>query len=222
MPISIIVAQRTAMAGQLLCHALKGQRRHFVVVGCVDTPNELLKQVAEQHPDVAVISSTLQGDPKGALKVVRELRVSAPTTRSIVLLDCSNSEQVVDAFSAGAKGVVCQTDPFELLSKCIQRVHAGQIGANSRELQWIVKALGDREPVHVVSAKGIPLLTGREEQIVSMVIEGLPSQEIAVKLGVSAHTVKNHLFRVYEKLGVSNRVELVLYAQSSGQSKASP
>jgi DNA-binding CsgD family transcriptional regulator len=74
----------------------------------------------------------------------------------------------------------------------------------------------------VISAKGIPLLTGREEQIVSMVIEGLPSQEIAVKLGVSAHTVKNHLFRVYEKLGVSNRVELVLYAQSSGQSKASP
>ncbi|MGD0221075.1 MAG: response regulator transcription factor [Terriglobia bacterium] len=222
MPISIVVAQRTAMAGQLLCHALNGQRRHFIVVGCVHAPNELLMQVAEHHPDVAVISSTLQGDPKGALKVVRELRVSAPTTRSIVLLDCSNSEQVIDAFSAGAKGVVCQTDPFELLSKCIRSVHAGQIWANSRELQWIVKALGDREPVRVVSAKGIPLLTGREEQIVNMVIEGLPNRVIAVKLGVSAHTVKNHLFRVYEKLGVSNRVELVLYAQSSGQSKASP
>ena len=65
MPISILVAQRTAMAGQLLCHALKGKRRHFVVVGCVHTPDELLKQVAEHHPDVAVISSTLQGDPKG-------------------------------------------------------------------------------------------------------------------------------------------------------------
>jgi DNA-binding CsgD family transcriptional regulator len=74
----------------------------------------------------------------------------------------------------------------------------------------------------VVSAKGIPLLTGREEQIVNMVIEGLPNHEIAVKLGVSIHTVKNHLFRVYEKLGVSNRVELVLYAQSSRESKASP
>jgi DNA-binding CsgD family transcriptional regulator len=72
----------------------------------------------------------------------------------------------------------------------------------------------------VVSAKGIPLLTRREEQIVGMVIEGLPNQEIAVKLGVSAHTVKNHLFRVYEKLGISNRVELVLYAQSSRQGAA--
>ena len=98
MPISIVVAQRTALAAQLLCRALKGQRKHFVVVGCVHTSDALLKQVAEHHPDVAVISSTLEGDPKGALKVVRELRVSAPTTRPIVLLDCSDSEQVVDCF----------------------------------------------------------------------------------------------------------------------------
>jgi len=219
MPISVIVAQRTAMAGQLLCHALKGQHRHFVVVGCVHTPDELLKQVSEHHPDVAVISSTLEGDPKGALKVVRELRVSAPTTRSIVLLDYSDSEQVIDTFSAGAKGVVCQSDPFELLCKCIRRVHAGQIWANSRELQWVVKTLGDREPVPVVSAKGIPLLTRREEQIVSMVIEAMPNHEIAEKLGMSAHTVKNHLFHIYEKLGVSNRVELSLYTHSSRELK---
>jgi DNA-binding NarL/FixJ family response regulator len=221
MPISILVAQRTAMAGQLLCHALKGKRRHFVVVGCVHTPDELLKQVAEHHPDVAVISSTLQGDPKGALKVVRELRVSAPTTRPIVLLDCSEPEQVVDSFSAGAKGVICQTDPFELLFKCIRCVHAGQIWANSQELQWVVKTLGDRQPVHVVSAKGLSLLTQREEQIVNMVTDGLPNHEIAAKLGVSAHTVKNHLFHAYEKLGVSNRAELGLYVQSSRDGKAS-
>jgi len=221
MPISVIVAQRTAMAAQLLCHALKQQRKHFVVVGCVHTPNELLKQIAEHHPDVAVISSILQGDPEGGLKVVRELRNSGSITRPIVLLDCSDSQQVIDSFSAGTKGVVCQTDPFELLFKCIRCVHAGQIWANSRELQCIVKALGDREPVRVVSAKGIPLLSQREEQIVKMVVEGLPNREIAVKLGVSAHTVKNHLFRVYEKLGISNRAELGLYAQSSRDRKAS-
>jgi DNA-binding NarL/FixJ family response regulator len=215
MPISIIVAQRTAMAAQLLWRALNGQRKHFAVVGCETTPDELLKQAAEHHPDVAVISSILQGDPKGGIEVVRKLRVSAPITRAIVLLDCSDSEQVIDSFSAGAKGVVCQTDPFAVLCKCIRSVHAGQIWANSRELQWIVKTLGDREPVHLVSAKGIPLLTPREEQIVSLVIEGMPNQEIALKLGVSAHTVKNHLFRIYDKLGVSNRVELSLYAQSS-------
>jgi DNA-binding NarL/FixJ family response regulator len=210
------------MAAQLLCHALKEQRRNFVVVGCVGTLNELLKQVAEHHPDIAVISSNLQGDPMGGLMAIRELRVSAPITRPIMLLDCSDSQQVIDAFSAGAKGVVCQTESFELLFKCIRSVHAGQIWADSRELQWVVKTLGDREPVHVVSTKGLSLLTQREEQIVNMVIEGLPNHEIAVKLGVSVHTVKNHLFHVYEKLGVSNRVELGLYVQSSRDRKASP
>jgi DNA-binding NarL/FixJ family response regulator len=221
MPISIVVAQRTALAAQLLCRALKGQRKHFVVVGGVAKPSELLKQVAEHHPDIAVVSSTLVGDPQGGLKIIRELRVAAPTTLPIVLLDCSESEQVIDAFSGGARGVVCQSDPVKVLCKCIRNVHAGQIWANGRELQWIVKSLGDREPAHVVSTKGLPLLTQREEQIVNMVIEGLPNQDIADKLGVSAHTVKNHLFHVYEKLGVSNRVELGLYAQSKRDGKSS-
>jgi len=69
--------------------------------------------------------------------------------------------------------------------------------------------------VRVVSAKGIPLLSRREEQVANMVVEGLTNQEIAVKLGVSAHTVKNHLFRIYEKLGISSRMELNLYVTSS-------
>ena len=68
---------------------------------------------------------------------------------------------------------------------------------------------------------GIPLLTQREEQIVQLVVEGLPSSKIASKLKVSGHTVKNHLFRIYEKLGVSTRSELILYALSSRQNKTS-
>ena len=129
----------------------------------------------------------------------------ARSTCPIMLVDCSTPELVTDAFSAGAKGIVCRDAPFEVLCKCIQRVHAGQVWVNSQELQWILKSLATREPVHVVNALGIPLLTKREEQIVQLVAEGLPSREIASKLGVSAHTVKNHLFRIYEKLGVSNR-----------------
>jgi DNA-binding CsgD family transcriptional regulator len=85
-----------------------------------------------------------------------------------------------------------------------------------------LKSLAAREPVHIVNALGIPLLTPREEQIVQLVGEGLPSGEIASKLAVSAHTVKNHLYRIYEKLGISNRSELILYALSSRQSKAPP
>jgi DNA-binding NarL/FixJ family response regulator len=213
--ISVAVALRTAMASQLLCRALSEKRRHFTVAGWADSLQTLLKQVAEHRPDVAVISSNLDGDPQGGIKVIRELRLSAPTTRPILLLDCSDPEQVIDAFSAGAKGIACQTDPFEVLCKCVRCVHAGQIWANSRELQWVIKTLGEREPARVVDAKGIALLTKREAQVVSMAVEGLPNHEIAVKLAMSEHTVKNHLFRIYEKLGISNRVELILYVIGS-------
>jgi DNA-binding NarL/FixJ family response regulator len=214
MAIKVVIAGQTLLDCQLLFRALHRYGRHFTVPGCAHTLKELVKNVAEHQPDVAVISAGLEGDSKGGFKVLRELRAAGTTTRSILLLDSHEPEQVIEAFSAGAKGVVCKTDPLEVLCKSIQCVNAGQVWANSQELEWILEALTKREPVHVVSAIGMPLLTARQEQIVGMVAEGLPNNEIASKLQVSPHTVKNHLFRVYEKLGVSNRVELILYAMS--------
>jgi DNA-binding NarL/FixJ family response regulator len=214
-PISIAVAQRTRMESELVSRALTARRRQFTVLACVLTAEELLKKVAEHRPEVTVISSCLQGDATAGLKVLRTLCASGMITHPIMLVDYSDSKLVTDAFAAGAKGVVCRDEPFESLCKCIQRVHAGQVWANSQQLHWILKSLAVREPIHVVSALGVPLLTRREEQIVQMVVECLPSGEIASKLGVSAHTVKNHLFRIYEKLGVSSRSELILYALSS-------
>ena len=217
MPISIAVIQRTALATQLLCRALDQQPEDFAVIPCGHTFADFLAQVSTKRPEMAVVDEVLPGHPTGGIKMVRELRVATPDTRAIVLLECSESQQVIDAFSAGARGVVCQADPFEVLCKCIRRVHTGQIWASSQELQWIVKALGEREPVRVVSVKGVPLLTKREDEVVRMVVEGLPNVEIGQKLGVSAHTVKNHLFRIYEKLGISSRVELILYAMTNKQ-----
>jgi DNA-binding NarL/FixJ family response regulator len=221
MPVSIVVALRSRMKCELMCRALKAHSRQFAPLAWALTAEELLKKVAELRPEVTVISSHLQGDAKAGLKALRELRASAVITNAILLVDCSESELVVNAFSAGAKGVICVNDPFEVLCKCIERVRTGQIWANSQELQWVLKTLAAREPVHVVDALGNPLLTQREGQIVGMVAEGMPSREIAAKLEVSPHTVKNHLFRIYEKLGVSNRSELVLYALTNRQSKAS-
>ena len=222
MPITVVLAKRTKMECELVCRALKAHKHQVTVLDFALTSEELLKKVAAHRPEVTVISSTLEGDAQAGLKALRKLRASGTTTRAIMLVDCSSPEMVTDAFSAGAKGIVCRDAPFEVLHKCIERVHTGQIWVNSQELQWILKSLATREPVHAVNALGIPLLTHREEQIVQLLAEGLPSREIAAKLGLSPHTVKNHLFRIYEKLGVSNRSELILYALSSRQSKASP
>jgi DNA-binding NarL/FixJ family response regulator len=203
------------MESELLSAALKRHRKHFDVVATVCSSKELLKQVAEHHLDVALVSAELLDGPRAGLKALRELRASNSGTRAVVLLDCSDPGKVVDAFSAGARGVISKASSLSVLCKCLRCVHAGQSWADSTQFQWICEALGEREPARIVSAKGVPLLTKREEQIVHMVAEGLPNPEISSKLGVTEHTVKNHLFRIYEKLGISNRVELVLYAFSS-------
>jgi DNA-binding NarL/FixJ family response regulator len=214
MAIKVIIAAASPLNSQLLSHALKRFKRHFTVVGCEHTVKGFINKASEHHADVAVISATLEDDPRGGLKALHGLRAEGSTLRSIVLLDCHQPEAVLDAFSAGARGVISHTDPFEVVCKCIQCVHAGQVWANSQELLWILKALTDRKPSRVVNAVGIPLLTPRQEQIVGMVVEGMPNNEISAALHVSAHTVRNHLFRIYEKLGVSSRVELILYTLS--------
>jgi DNA-binding NarL/FixJ family response regulator len=132
------------------------------------------------------------------------------------MLDSRDPASVVKAFSAGARGVIGSADPLEMLCKCIKSVQMGQVWANSQEAHWILQALTNKEPHRVLAAQKIPSLTSRQAQIVTMVTEGLPNKEIASALGVSEHTVRNHLFRIYERLGVTNRVELIFYALSRG------
>ena len=213
--ISLLVAGPSTLANDALCRAFNQRRKHFNVVGSVHTRKDFLKQVAEDQPDVALIDVNLENKPRGGLQTLRELSLTRSSTSVIVLLDCPGSEQVVEAFSHGARGVFCYSEGFAALCKCIRSVHAGQVWADSNQLRCVVQALGERKPIRIVSATGTPLLTKREEQIVRMVAEGLPNSDISKSLGLSSHTVRNHLFSIYTKLGISNRAELVLYALAS-------
>jgi DNA-binding NarL/FixJ family response regulator len=90
-------------------------------------------------------------------------------------------------------------------------VSEGQVWANSRQQRYILKALVEGLPPVLSDAKGQVLLSSREQEIVSKVAEGLKNRKIAELLQLSEHTVKNHLFRIFERLGISNRAELILY-----------
>src|SRR5581483_5869088 len=142
--------------------------------------------------------------------------------RVVLLLDSSDRDLVVDSFRGGARGVFCRSQSFKLLCKCISSVHQGQIWANTTELHYVIEALGQVAPLHIVNAKGKTLLSKREEEVVSCVAEGLTNREIARQLGLSEHTVKNYLFRIFDKLGISGRVELVLYALSHRENSEAP
>jgi len=215
MRISIIIGAPSTLAIDLLRRAFYQRRKHFKVVAGARTRKELLTQVAKHQAEVILIRTELENHPTGGLQALRELRLTRSSARAILLFDRWDPEIVVQAFLHGARGAFCMSEDFATLCKCIRSVHAGQFWSGSTQLQWVLRAFQKRGMVRLISAKGIPLLTQREEKIVRSIAEGLPSSEICTALGLSPHTVKNHLFNIYKKLGISNRAELQLYISGS-------
>jgi DNA-binding NarL/FixJ family response regulator len=100
-----------------------------------------------------------------------------------------------------------------LLSKCIRTVHEGQIWADTRNLAFILEFLTELKPLrHIKPGGGMNRLTAREAEVVHLLADGLSTRDISHKLGLSEHTIRNYLCAIYDKLGVSGRVELALYA----------
>jgi DNA-binding CsgD family transcriptional regulator len=112
----------------------------------------------------------------------------------------------------GIRGLFCRAcQPFRALCRCISVVHRGQFWANTEQIGYLIEALSSVPQGRIINAKGEARLTPREEQVVSLVAEGIGNREVAQRLGSKENTVKKALLRLYDKLGVSNRVELVLY-----------
>jgi DNA-binding NarL/FixJ family response regulator len=143
---------------------------------------------------------------------IRRVKNSDPELGVLLLLDSPQKGLVVEGFRAGATGILYRGQPFDDLCKAIVSVHEGQVWARSEDLHFLLEALSTMVSTKVVDAKGASLLSEREQQILRLVSEGLTNKEIARTLKLSEHTVKNYLFRMFDKLGVSTRVELILYA----------
>jgi DNA-binding NarL/FixJ family response regulator len=214
MAISLVLADASPLSCQLLSRGLTGCNGKFRVLATAVDSAGAVEQITQHRPDVALIGAALQDGPRAGFKVLREVFASGASTLVVLLLDRPDQEAALRAFASGAKGVLFSTEAFDAVCKCIRCVHAGQVWANTDQMHSILEALAEREPLSVVDAKGKPLLTKREEEIVRLVAEGLTNSQISAALHLSAHTVKNHLFHIYEKVGISNRVELILYALS--------
>jgi DNA-binding CsgD family transcriptional regulator len=131
-----------------------------------------------------------------------------------MLLDSSRREAILQAFRSGARGIFTRHDSVENLCKCVRTVHQGQVWANSQQMSFAVEALASSPTVRAVDANGLNLLSKRELEVVGCLAEGLTNREIAERLGLSQHTIKNYLFRVFDKLGVSSRLELLFMTLS--------
>jgi len=206
----VLAADSTAMGTQLLVEAL-ARDAQFQMIESPSNGAAILSLAKREKPQVVVISAKLGANHAAGFDLARDLRAQSPSPRVILLLDSSERTAVIEAFRAGAQGVFCRTEPFRLLAKCIQCVDAGQVWASSSELQFVLEALTQPALAHF-SSNGKSLLSAREIDVVRCVAEGLTNRAIAHRLKLTEHTVKNYLFRIFDKLGVSSRVEVVLYA----------
>ena len=206
--IRVLVVDNTRIHAQLLADALK-RDSSLEVVGAVSHSGDLIDLAHSQKIDVAVIGCNLDEQPLHGIEVLRQLKSTWGGIRAIILLDSSKRDVVIEAFRAGARGLFTRHESLEMLSKFVRRVHEGQIWANTEQMGFAIEALAAAPTVRAVGANGIELLSKRELEVVRCLAEGMTNREIATRLGLSQHTIKNYLFRVFDKLGVSSRLELL-------------
>lgn len=221
--IRVLVAGNSRMYTRLLADALMRDPVLKVIPFEADS-SELADTTMREDIDVLVVSSTLDEQPSRGLELLHQLRASHPKTRAVLLSDSSKDEAVLQAFHAGARGIFGPHEPMELLSKCVRCVYQGQIFASSHDLGIAIDALANSPTVRAVNANGMSLLSERELQVVQCLAEGLTNREIAKRLHLSQHTVKNYFFKIFDKLGVSSRVELLFMSlsQATGEQSEHP
>jgi DNA-binding NarL/FixJ family response regulator len=199
---------------QLYCELIAKEFRYRkcridVIKSAVDS-SSLLGLFASVRADVVVTNARLRDGPRAGYRVIQQLRKTSPKTHIVVTLDSVDRQQVIDAFRNGAHGVVSGDDSFEVLCKCIEAVARGEIWASRRELYYVLDALSTVPPSRLTTEGESNALTKREEDVVRLVAEARTNREISQQLMLSPNTVRNYLFRIFDKTGVSNRMELVL------------
>lgn len=163
--------------------------------------------------DVILLGSSRVENICSAVTILDDFPDRHKDAKVIVISQRPGYDEVISLFRAGVKGIVCSDGlRFEMLCKSIRCVQAGQIWASNEQLAYLVSCVSRPKSTDVTDSYGRPLLTAREQQVLHLLADGLSNLELAAVLRLSEHTVKNHLFRIYDKLGVSNRMEAVLYA----------
>jgi len=214
--IDVLVADSNRMQGQLLSSALR-RRPEFHITTCAMDTVALLQAVSSRIPRVALLSLSPPASVSDAVMTLRRFHLSHPEIPKVLLVDACDRELAISAFRSGVRGIFTITDSnLRLLCKCLLRVAAGQIWASTEQLNYMIDLISEVPSLRVLNARGRRLLTPREEQVVALVAEGLGNRHIAQELNLSEHTIKKYLFRIFEKLGISTRVELVLYAVNNG------
>lgn len=180
----------------------------FRIVGEASNGVECVAMLWNLKPDILLLD--LRMPEKSGLNVLEETNFAVLPTRVIVLTAAEDDRDVIRAMQLGARGVVLKQSVSDLLLKSIRKVYEGEIWLDNRIKADVINAF--KQSVELGRPRERPLLSDREKEIVQLVAQGFRNREIGEKLSISEQTVKNHLHNIFDKVGVSDRLELVLYA----------
>ena len=174
--------------------------------GSVDEAKSLLKKL---EPDILLLDMKLGGGQSG-LDLLREMASELNAkTKTIVIAGSEAESDAVEAMRLGARGYLVKQSPTDMFMKCIRKVHEGEIWLDGRMTEAVLNALSGNPGEGEAPEKSE--LSRRELEVIQLVIQGYKNRDIAGKLFISEKTVKNHLSAIFNKLGVTDRLELTLY-----------
>ena len=180
----------------------------ITIVGEASNGVECTKMVMKLKPDILLLD--LRMPDKDGLSVLAEVDLSSLPTRIIVLTAAEDERDVIRAMRLGARGAVLKRSASDVLVKSIRKVHGGEIWLDNRIAAEVIEAF--KKSSESGQRRETPLLSDREKEVAQLVVQGFHNREIGEKLLISEQTVKNHLHNIFDKLGISDRLELALYA----------
>jgi len=194
---------------EALARLIAGER-DMDVVGTAGTAVEAAALCRRLGPDIVVLDFGASGEY--GFQVLRELGELTDTVRVILITDRADEGDVGPALQLGARGVITQDDDAEILFRSIRKVHAGEFWISRASVADLVSAIRSL----TTHAKGTRTakfsITPRQQEIISKIVSGHSNKEIARQFSLSEETVKRHLTNIFDKLGVSNRLELAVFA----------
>jgi DNA-binding NarL/FixJ family response regulator len=208
-----LIVDRDSMSSHLLADALVRNRKYDAsAIAAADLPQAL----AGGKFDLVVIGADLPSGVGSGFELADSVCRSYPDVVIVLLLNETTHESVVNAFRSGARGIFSRQQSIVDFLDCIEHVKKGFIWAGREETDALLKAFKNIPAPSVMTSGTTPPLTKREFEVVQCAAQGKTNKIIASELGLSEHTVKNYLFRAFDKLGVSSRVELLFYLTIRG------
>jgi two-component system nitrate/nitrite response regulator NarL len=212
-PIRILIADDHPVYLQGLVAVFR-DKQEFTIVGEASDGYQALGMIKSLCPDVLLLDLVMPG--LTGLETLREMSNDPTPVQTILLTAAIAKEQIAQALQLGARGIVLKDAPTEVLFKSVRAVVDGRYWVGQKPVSDLLEALHPYVTPADEQAKKQFGLTSREMDVVGAVVSGFTNRDIAGKYSISEQTVKHHLRNIFDKLGVSNRLELALFAINHG------